>query len=279
MKNRANILRKNRPDADAQMGYSLGNRRLCGHKLVRDQVISHHIADFACHEKKCIIGVNGDLFCEKLAIPGEHLFFIAGVAGQLEVALTVPEEVDSRYIALLGHPHSLQGGTMNNKVVTTLVRAFKELKIASLRFNFRGVGQSAGVYDEGLGESEDMLLLARSWLAEQPQTRLLFAGFSFGSYVAYRAAAQCPHELLITIAPSVLHYDYAEFLTVPSPWVIFQGDEDEVVPPQSVIDFAAHGNPPIPLLRFTETGHFFHGKLIELKARLIDFICSQLRIK
>ena len=85
------------------------------------------------------------MFCEKLATPGEHLFFITGQAGQLEVALTVPEAVDGRYVALLGHPHSLQGGTMNNKVVTTLVRAFKELNIASLRFNFRGVGASAGV--------------------------------------------------------------------------------------------------------------------------------------
>lgn len=221
----------------------------------------------------------GHFFHEKLAKPGEHLFFIPGLAGQIEVALTVPEDVDLQYFALLGHPHSLQGGTMNNKVVTTLVRAFKELKIASLRFNFRGVGQSLGVYDEGRGESEDMLLLARSWLAEQPQTRLLFAGFSFGSYVAYRAAAQCPHDLLITIAPSVLHYDYTEFLTVPLPWVIFQGDEDEVVPSKSVIDFATYSMPPIPLLRFTETGHFFHGKLIELKTRLIDFIESQLRIK
>ena len=168
---------------------------------------------------------------------------------------------------------------MNNKVVTTLVRAFKELNIASLRFNFRGVGASAGVYDDGRGESEDMLHLARMWLAEMPETVLLYAGFSFGSYVAYRAAAQSPHGLLITIAPSVLHYDYAEFLKAPAPWVIFQGDADEVVPLQSVIDFSEYATPPIPLLRFTETGHFFHGKLIELKARLIELISRELGIK
>ncbi len=215
---------------------------------------------------------------EKLDTPGEHLFFMQGPVGQLEVALTVPETVEPRYIALLGHPHSLQGGTMNNKVVTTLVRAFKALNITSLRFNFRGVGLSAGVYDEGKGESEDMLYLARCCMAERPKTELLFAGFSFGSYVAYRAAAQCPHGLLITIAPSVLHYNYAEF-RAPSSWIIIQGDADEVVPVQSVIDFADKATPPISLLRFSETGHFFHGKLIELKTCLMESLCRELRIK
>src|SRR5205085_2607786 len=97
----------------------------------------------------------------KLNTPGEHFFTFVGPVGLLEAALNVPENVDKRYIALLGHPHSLQGGTMNNKVVTTLVRVFKDLGIASLRFNFRGVGQSAGVFDEGIGESDDMLVLAR----------------------------------------------------------------------------------------------------------------------
>ena len=219
------------------------------------------------------------IFREKLTTPGEHLFFIQGVAGPLEVVLTVPEAADPQYLALLGHPHSLQGGTMNNKVVTTLMRAFKELNIASLRFNFRGVGQSAGVYDEGRGESEDMLHIARLFLKERPKTELIFAGFSFGSYVAYRAASLCPHALLITIAPSVLHYDYAEFLPRTSPWIILQGDADEVVPLQSVIDFAKHATPPILLLRFSETGHFFHAKLIELKTHLIELISNELRIK
>ena len=212
------------------------------------------------------------LLTNKLNTSGEHLFSFPGQVGQLEVALTVPENVDKQYIAILGHPHSLQGGTMNNKVVTTLVRAFKELNIASIRFNFRGVGQSSGVYDEGVGESEDMLLLARQWLQERPDTCLFFAGFSFGSYVAYRAAAQCRHSLLITVAPPVHHCDYNEFIPVPAPWIVLQGDDDEVVPMQLVLDFVAQTSPTIPLLRFAETGHFFHGKLIDLKSRLIEVI-------
>ncbi len=212
------------------------------------------------------------LLTDKLNTPREHLFSFSGQVGLLEVALTVPEHANKRYIAILGHPHSLQGGTMNNKVVTTLVRSFKELNIASLRFNFRGVGQSAGVYDEGVGESEDMLLLARQCQQEFPDMRLFFAGFSFGSYVAYRAAAQCKHSLLITVAPPVHHFDYTEFIPVPMPWIVVQGENDEVVPLSWVLDFVAHSPPAISLLCFAETSHFFHGKLIDLKLRLIDVL-------
>ncbi len=215
-------------------------------------------------------------FSKKIDTPGEHFFFLAGQVGKLEVALVVPENRDKRYIAVLGHPHSLQGGSMNNKVVTTLGRAFKELNVASLRFNFRGVGQSEGAYAEGIGESEDMLLLARLLLQELPGVQLLFAGFSFGSYVAYRAAAQCKNALLITVAPSVERHNYMEFSPAPAPWVVLHGDADEVVPLEPVLDFVAHTSPPLPLLRFPETGHFFHGKLIELRACVIETIRQQI---
>ena len=208
---------------------------------------------------------------ETLTTPGEHAFFYTGAVGQLEGIITVPNDVDTRYLAILGHPHSLQGGTMHNKVVTTLARAFKELGIASIRFNFRGVGQSEGNYDAGIGESEDMLLLARDWLSVKPDTILLFAGFSFGSYVAYRAASQCQHALLITVAPSVHHYDYTEFTPAPTPWIIMQGTEDELVPMPLINDFVARF-PALTLIPFEGTSHFFHGKLIPLKQRLIDVI-------
>ena len=212
------------------------------------------------------------LITELLNSPGEHPFSFSGQVGQLEALLTVPVDADERFIAILGHPHSLQGGTMNNKVVTTLVRTFKELHIASIRFNFRGVGQSSGVYDEGIGESEDMLLLAHYWLKERPGIRLIFAGFSFGSYVAYRAAAHLEHALLITVAPPVHHHDYTEFSPSPTPWIIAQGDDDEVVSLDAVLDFIAQSSQNIPLLRFSGTGHFFHGKLIDLKLRLMEEI-------
>ncbi len=209
--------------------------------------------------------------------PGEHTVFFPGQAGPLEVALSVPMDANPHVVAILGHPHSLQGGTMQNKVVTTLTRAFHALGIPSLRFNFRGVGQSGGQYDAGLGESEDMLLLARQWVSERPNTQVCFAGFSFGSYVAYRAAAQHPHAMLITIAPPVHHFDYTEFESKPAPWIVVQGDLDEVVPLSLVEDFVAL-SPAVSLIQLPETGHFFHGKLIPLREQLMDAIRAQVCI-
>ncbi|KTD07439.1 alpha/beta hydrolase [Legionella jamestowniensis] len=215
------------------------------------------------------------LLSENLHRAGEHPFFFTGAAGRLEGILTVPASIKDSFIAFLGHPHSLQGGTMNNKVVTTLARAFKELGIPSLRFNFRGVGGSEGTFDHGVGESNDMLQLVNQWQQEKGASRILFAGFSFGSYVAYRAACQCEHELLITIAPPVHHFNYREFQPSPYPWVIIQGDEDDVVPMTLVENFAKNETPSIPMVHFSATGHFFHGKLLELKAKLIDTIRPQ----
>lgn len=102
-------------------------------------------------------------FADKLNSSGDHPLLLSGLAGQLEAVLSVPENMNPSYVGIIGHPHSLQGGTMNNKVVTTMARAFKELGIPSLRFNFRGVGQSSGSYDDGIGESEDMLALTKMW--------------------------------------------------------------------------------------------------------------------
>lgn len=215
-------------------------------------------------------------FTEKLTTPGEHPLTVPGPVGNIEAILTVPDIINSKYVALIGHPHSLQGGSMNNKVVTTLAKTFKELGIPNLRFNFRGVGQTAGTYDEGVGESEDMLALAGEWQREQANIEFIFAGFSFGSYVAYRAAAQLKHSLLITIAPPVHHYNYQEFQPAPSPWLIIQGDADEVVPYDLVIDFAKHAPSPIEVKEFAATSHFFHGKLLDLKSVLSDYIPTKI---
>lgn len=207
--------------------------------------------------------------------PGEHSFSFEGAAGKLEAVLTIPPIIIENTVALLGHPHSLQGGSMNNKVVTTMARAFKELGIPSLRFNFRGVGESAGAFDNGIGESVDMDILRTLWQEQYPHCRFLLAGFSFGSYVAYRAAALGNYDLLITVAPPVHHFDYSEFSPAPEPWCIFQGDDDEVVPLTLVLDFAANSKPIVPVVRFAETSHFFHGKLLLLKAEVIKLVNAQ----
>ncbi len=214
-----------------------------------------------------------NMFNEKS--PGMYTLKLPGKIGILEAELSIPDNTNFNYVAMIGHPHSLFGGTMHNKVVTTVVRACNELNIPSLRFNFRGVGESEGAFDGGLGESEDMLQITHQWLNEVPHAKVIFIGFSFGSYVAYRAAAQHAHGLLVTIAPSVENFNYDEFALAPKPWVVIQGDNDEVVPPQAVFDFAKlHA---LSVLTFSETTHFFHGKLIELKRRLIDTITSLLK--
>jgi alpha/beta superfamily hydrolase len=203
------------------------------------------------------------MFEEILKSPGEHHFYFEGQKGQLEGFVTVPETRRDDVFAILGHPHPLFDGTMQNKVVTTMARAFKSLGIASARFNFRGVGTSFGSYDAGIGESEDMLILAKLFQAEFPLSTLIFAGFSFGSYVAYRAASQHPNALLITVAPSVQNYNYKEFTPQPMPWTILQGEEDEVVPFVDVETFAKEQG--LPMIPFPETSHFFHGQLLILK--------------
>jgi len=229
----------------------------------------YHLSYIIYSEDKCM------LITDKLGVPGDHALLSPGVVGPLEVRLLVPKGARRDYVALIGHPHSLQGGTMNNKVVTTLARVFHDLGVASIRCNFRGVGQSFGVYDAGVGESEDLLVLARACLEANPETKLLFAGFSFGSYVAYRAAAACEHALLITVAPSVHHYDYSAYTPEPTPWIVVQGDEDELIPLPLILDFVKRTSPPKPFLCFANTTHFFHGKLVELKSRLTDAICAE----
>lgn len=203
-----------------------------------------------------------------LTTPGEHPFVFEGQAGQLEGICLTPSVINTSLVAILGHPHSLQGGTMSNKVVTTLARTFAEAGFPSIRFNFRGVGKSEGEYDAGIGESEDMDVLMKNIQTNFPDMQFILAGFSFGSYVAYRAALLHPPKLLLTIAPPVHHYDYSHQVKPSYPWIIFQGDADEVVPASKVIEFAKSHTPPIQVIDFPQTGHFFHGKLLILRDRV-----------
>ncbi len=208
---------------------------------------------------------------------GKHIFMVQGEIGELEVELIIPNEPKYNLCAILGHPHSLHGGTMHNKVVTTVASAFANLNIPTIKFNFRGVGKSFGEYDAGLGESVDMLIIARLWQDLYPNCKMIFAGFSFGSYVAYRAASIYSLEKnskahLITIAPSVENYDYKEFGDLAAPWLVIQGDNDEIVPLESVKNFVESFIPPLKMLLFTDTTHFFHGKLVELKSKLTAYL-------
>lgn len=158
---------------------------------------------------------------------------------------------------------------MDNKVVVMLERALRELGVASVRFNFRGVGASQGSYDEGIGEGEDLaavVALARGW---SPAAELILAGFSFGTFVSARMADPLAANLLISVAPAVTRFDFTGLGRPQCRWIVLQGETDEVVDPVQVFAYLAHLQPPVELLRFADTGHFFHGKLVQLRERLV----------
>ncbi|WP_324710532.1 alpha/beta hydrolase [Pseudomonas citronellolis] len=192
--------------------------------------------------------------------------FIDGPDGPLEALhLDTPEAIG---VALICHPHPLFAGTMQNKVVATLQRIARDAGYATLRFNFRGVGQSAGSYAEGRGEIDDALAAAR-WLGERhPGLPLTLMGFSFGSCVAGNAAARLEGQgvalrHLFMLAPPVERF--AVELPRQCPITVVQPEDDEVVTPARVYAWSESLALPHELLRVPGCSHFFHGKLIELK--------------
>lgn len=194
---------------------------------------------------------------------------LAGPAGAIEAAVELPTPEDARRgVAVIGHPHPPDGGTMNNKVVTTIARALAESGIASVRFNFRGVGRSEGGYDEGRGETLDYLAVAQWLQAQRPSDALWLAGFSFGAWVALRAARQLPVQQMIAIAPPVGFRDFTGVPAPPCPWLVVQGDADDVVDPAKVFAWAEAADPAPSIVRMAEAGHFFHGRLVDLRGAI-----------
>jgi len=186
---------------------------------------------------------------------------IDGPAGPLEIAFQQPATAATA-LALICHPHPVHGGTMDNKVVQTLAKAFLELGYATMRFNFRGVGKSAGSFDEGIGETEDAAA-ALAWARAQvsPSLPLIAAGFSFGCFVQSRLLPRSQPQQLVLVGPAVSRFQLAE---VPKDTLVVHGEEDDVVPLDAVMTWARPQGLPVTV--FPGTGHFFHGRLTELKS-------------
>jgi alpha/beta superfamily hydrolase len=206
---------------------------------------------------------------ERTALPGP--------AGALQALIEIPQTVDGATppvtaFAVVCHPHPLYGGTLDNKVVYTLARTLEQLGAPAIRFNFRGVGASEGRYDEGRGETEDALAVIAYGRQRWPGAALWLAGFSFGGAVAVRAAAQGGPRRLIAVAPGVSILPVTDAAPPGCPWLIVQGDADEVVPPEAVRAWAQRLSPAPVLKILPGTGHFFHGRLNELREVVLEFM-------
>ena len=196
-----------------------------------------------------------------------------GPSGALE-AIAEDPGTDAPSYAVLCHPHPLFGGTMDNKVVTTVARALRETGIPTLRFNFRGVGASAGAFDGGDGETNDADAVAAWGAARWPGRSLVIAGFSFGGYVALRLAQLRTPRQLITIAPAAQGPQAASMAAPRCPWLVIQGDADDVVECAAVAQWVKSFDPPPRLLVLPGVGHFFHGRLQELRGAVVAAIRS-----
>ena len=202
-------------------------------------------------------------------MPTQKNISIPGAAGNHDGIIHLPD-TEPLAVAVVTHPLPIMGGTMDNKVVTTLAKTFEELGYATLRFNFRGVGQSAGSYDEGNGETSDAIAAANFMRGEFPGLPLLLAGFSFGAYVQARAAAELQPRQLVLIAPAVGRFAMPH---VPAGTLIVHGDLDEVVELHEVLQWARPQQLAVTVL--AGAGHFFHGRLTQLKQIVLHHFGKQ----
>lgn len=211
----------------------------------------------------------------------EQEVFISGPAGQLEAVIHQGDEVGQyaarNFLVVICHPHPVHGGTMDNKVVTTLMRTYRDLGIHVLRFNFRGVGKSEGSFDNAIGEVDDLLAVTAWVKQEVSPASLLLAGFSFGSSIAAQVSYRVDGvQHLTLVAPPVERYIYDRDREFPCALAVIQGDRDERVIADGVYQWVENLQSPVELLRYPEAGHFFHGYLTHLKTDLTQVLLRQI---
>jgi uncharacterized protein len=203
-----------------------------------------------------------------LSRPRDERLLLRGAAGNIETVIGDPGEERRQGLALIAHPHPLYGGTLDNKVVQTLARAFFAQGYVVVRTNFRGVGASDGVFDEGRGETEDWLLVAQQMQQRFGQLPLMLAGFSFGSFVQAQVAQRLSPKRLVLVGPAVNRFPMQH---VDPATLVIHGEEDDVVPLRDVLDWARPQS--LPIVVIPGAGHFFHGKLVEL-GRVVNHSCA-----
>ncbi len=204
---------------------------------------------------------------------------LPGPAGPLQALIETPV-IEGRGLqpvsafAVVCHPHPLYGGTLDNKVVYTVARALEKLGAPAIRFNFRGVGASAGSYDAGRGETADALAAVAYGRRRWPNAALWLAGFSFGGAVAVRAAGEAGPQRLIAVAPGITTITVTDAAPPACPWLIVHGDADEVVPLEAVRAWADTLSPAPQMRVLPGASHFFHGRLNELRDVVLEFMAA-----
>jgi alpha/beta superfamily hydrolase len=198
-----------------------------------------------------------------------HKFTLDGHAGKMQCLLDLPDGAP-RGIALVAHPHPLYGGTMENKVAQTLARTFVTLGYATARFNFRGVGESEGVHDEGRGEVDDMAIMYQHMVQQYPGLPVTLTGFSFGTFVQAQFALRLveqdrPAERLVLVGSAAGKWAMPD---VPQDTILIHGELDDTIPLQDVFEWARPQDIPVTVI--TGADHFFHRKLGHIKNLVVQ---------
>lgn len=207
----------------------------------------------------------------------EQSFSINSDNGTIEAKLHIPND-HFPTINIVCHPHTEYGGTMDNKVVTTIIRASTQSKIVSIRFNFRGAGNSQGTFDNGNGEQHDLLAVVNYVKQKFPNYKIILSGFSFGTFVAFKLSGKLANIALILAAPAVNKWNYQNNNTINIPTLIIHGTNDEIADCKQAKDWAIKNLSDITFIEIAAAEHFFHGKLVELHKAISEFISKQLTI-
>lgn len=197
---------------------------------------------------------------------------IQGPAGPLETRLDTPAG-ELRAAVVFAHPLPTEGGTMHTKVVYQAAKALARIGCAVLRFNFRGVGLSAGAWDHGRGELDDFRAAVAFMAEKYPHVELWSGGFSFGSYIATSVGADDDRVCaLIAVAPPVHKYEFASLKTSPKPKFIVHGERDELIPLKMVRHFYAQLHEPKEFVEIDRANHLFEGQASEVGDALVDLL-------
>ena len=207
-----------------------------------------------------------------VSMPARETLFIDGPAGPLEALVERPRAATGDRVAVVCHPHPQHGGTLHNKVAHTLARAFLRCGMPVIRFNFRGTGDSGGEYDNGDGEVDDALAVLDYARREFGVERPWLAGFSFGAAVAVKAALRTPLSGLVSVAPAVSRFVGNLDAQPAVPWLVLIGDRDELVDVDETVAWVDSLEPGPELLVMPGAEHFFHGRLVEMRDHVVEFV-------